>query len=122
MPLTVAGIVSDLRCFLWFLTMRGILPRDLSVELPRIRVSRDATIPSVWDHELIVRLLGAVDRSSARGKRDYAILLLACRFGIAGWGYSHPETGPPSLGGIDYRNYASEDGHAVEAASDQRGR
>jgi len=81
-PLTVAGIVSDLRCFLRFLTMRGILPRDLSAELPRIRVCRDATIPSVWDHELIVRLLGAVDRSSARGKRDYAILLLACRLGL----------------------------------------
>ena len=81
-PLTVAGIVSDLRCFLRFLTMRGILPRDLSTELPRIRVSRDATIPSVWDHELIVRLLAAVDRSSAKGKRDYAILLLACRLGL----------------------------------------
>ena len=81
-PLTVAGIVSDLRGFLRFLNMRGILPRDLSAELPGIRVSRDATIPSVWDHELIVRLLGAVDRSSAKGKRDYAILLLACRLGL----------------------------------------
>jgi len=81
-PLTVAGIVSDLRCFLRFLTMRGILQRDLSAELPGIRVSRDATIPSVWDPELIVRLLAAVDRSSARGKRDYAILLLACRLGL----------------------------------------
>ena len=39
-------------------------------------------IPSVWDHELVVRLLGAVDRSSAKGKRDYAILLLACRLGL----------------------------------------
>lgn len=81
-PLTVARIVSDLRCFLRFLTMRGILQKDLSAELPKIRVARDATIPSVWDHELIVRLLGAVDRSSAKGKRDYAILLLACRLGL----------------------------------------
>jgi integrase len=62
--------------------MHGILQRDLSAELPKIRVPRDATIPSVWDHELIVRLLGAVDRSSAKGKRDYAILLLACRLGL----------------------------------------
>lgn len=81
-PKTVAGIVSDLRCFLRFLTMRGILQKDLCAELPKIRVPRDATIPSVWDHELIVRLLGAVDRSSAKGKRDYAILLLACRLGL----------------------------------------
>ncbi len=81
-PKTVARIVSDVRSFLRFLTMRGILQKDLSAELPKIRVARDATIPSVWDQELIVRLLGAVDRSSAKGKRDYAILLLACRLGL----------------------------------------
>jgi site-specific recombinase XerD len=81
-PKTVARAVSDVRSFLRFLTMRGILQKDLSAELPKIRVLRDATIPSVWDHELIVRLLGAVDRSSAKGKRDYAILLLACRLGL----------------------------------------
>ena len=81
-PKTVARIVSDVRSFLRFLTMRGILPKDLSVGLPKIRIPRDATIPSVCDHELIVRLLGAVDRSSAKGKRDYAILLLACRLGL----------------------------------------
>ena len=81
-PETIARIVSDVRCFLRFLTMRGILQIDLSAELPKIRVPRDATIPSVWDHELLVRLLGAVDRSSAKGKRDYAILLMACRLGL----------------------------------------
>jgi site-specific recombinase XerD len=79
---TVARIVSDLRSFLRFLTMRGILLKDLSAELPHIRVAPDATIPSVWDQELVVRLLAAVDRSSAKGKRDYAILLLAGRLGL----------------------------------------
>jgi len=81
-PGTVRGLVSYVRSFLRFLTMRGILQKDLSAELPKIRAPRDATIPSVWDQELIVRLLGAVDRSSAKGKRDYAILLLACRLGL----------------------------------------
>jgi integrase len=81
-PTTVAGILSDLRSFLRFLTMIGYLQKDLSHELPTIRVHKDAHIPSVWDHELIVKLLEAVDRSSAKGKRDYAILLLACRLGL----------------------------------------
>jgi site-specific recombinase XerD len=81
-PETVARIVSDARSFLRFLTMRGILQKDLSVELPQIRIPRDARIPSVWEQELVVRLLEAVDRSSAKGKRDYAILLLACRLGM----------------------------------------
>ena len=81
-PKTVARIVSDIRSFLRFLNMRGILQKDLGATLPQIRVPRDAKIPSVWDQELIVRLLGAVDRSSEKGKRDYAILLLACRLGL----------------------------------------
>ncbi len=74
--------VSDLRCFLQFLLLRGILQRDLSQMLPTIRVPRDSAIPSVWDPEHLVKLLKAVDRSSPRGKRDYAILLLACRLGM----------------------------------------
>lgn len=81
-PHTVSRLVSDVRSFLRFLTMRGILQKDLSAELPKVRVHRDASIPSVWDHELIGKLLGAIDRSSAKGKRDYAILLLACRLGL----------------------------------------
>jgi site-specific recombinase XerD len=81
-PKTVTRIVWHLRSFLRFLTMRGIHQKDLGAELPKIRVPRDATIPSVWDQEFLIRLLGAVDRSSAKGKRDYAILLLACRLGL----------------------------------------
>jgi len=81
-PKTVERIVSDVRSFLRFLTMRGIVEKDLSVELPKIRIPRDARIPSVWEQELVVRLLEAVDRSSPKGKRDYAIFLLACRLGM----------------------------------------
>jgi integrase len=36
----------------------------------------------VWEPELVERLLKVVERSSPRGKRDYAILLLACRLGL----------------------------------------
>jgi site-specific recombinase XerD len=79
---TVARIISDVRSFLQFLLLRDILPRDLSHVLPKIRVPRDATIPSVWDPELVAKLLDVVDRSSPKGKRDYAILLLAYRLGL----------------------------------------
>ncbi|MFJ1260754.1 site-specific integrase [Cupriavidus sp. CuC1] len=79
---TVSRIVSDVRGFLRFLLLRGILQRDLSHALPVVRVPRDANVPSVWDPELVSRLLKVVDRSSPKGKRDYAILLLACRLGL----------------------------------------
>ncbi|MCP3728315.1 site-specific integrase [Paraburkholderia sp. CNPSo 3272] len=79
---TVSSILSNLRSFLRFLLMRGILHLDLSQQLPTIHVPHDAAIPSVWDQELVVRLLDVVDRTSPKGRRDYAILLLACRLGL----------------------------------------
>jgi integrase/recombinase XerD len=38
--------------------------------------------PQVLDDETVERLLGAVDRSTAIGKRDHAVLLLAARYGM----------------------------------------
>lgn len=79
---SVSRIVSDVRGFLRFLLLQGLLQRDLSHVLPVVHVPRDATVPSVWHPELVTRLLEVVDRTSPKGKRDYAILLLACRLGL----------------------------------------
>ena len=81
-PRTVSHMVSALRLFLQYLFKEGVLLKNLGQDLPVVRVPRDAAIPSVWDPELVTKLLDAVDRSSSRGKRDYAILLLACRLGL----------------------------------------
>lgn len=81
-PTTVAAHLGVVRRFLQYLTMRGMVRQDLAEALPRVRVVRDAAIPSVWDEELVVKLLQAVDRSSPVGKRDYALLLLASRLGL----------------------------------------
>ena len=81
-PKTVSRIVSGVRLFLQYLTMRGILLQNLGEALPKVRVTQNAAIPSVWDSELVVKLLQAVDRSSPTGKRDYAMLLLASRLGL----------------------------------------
>ncbi|HAT1924117.1 TPA: tyrosine-type recombinase/integrase [Legionella pneumophila] len=79
---TISGIASYTRMYLKFLVYRGDLKRDLSQSVPSVSVPYQAKIPSVWDRELITKLLDAVDRSSPRGKRDYAMLLLACRLGL----------------------------------------
>lgn len=81
-PKTVSREASHLRQFFQFLFMRDIVPRDFSTALPTIRLAKHATVPSVWDPELVAKLLDAVDRSSPKGKRDYAILLLAARLGL----------------------------------------
>jgi len=79
---TVSRIVSDLRQFLNYIFLRDLITQNLSQALPTVHVPQYAKIPSVWDKELVLKLLSAVDRSSPKGKRDFAILLLACRLGL----------------------------------------
>ena len=81
-PNSLARELSTLRSFLRYLCMRGLVSAELSNEVPRVRVRRHARIPSVWNQDQVEALLAAVDRSSPKGKRDYAILLLAARFGM----------------------------------------
>lgn len=81
-PATLTGVVSSLRSFLRYLCMQGEISGDLVDHIPKIRIRRDARIPSVWNPKDVESLLCAVDRSSPVGKRDYAILLLAVRLGM----------------------------------------
>jgi site-specific recombinase XerD len=81
-PRTLAVIVSDLRSFMRFLCMEGIMLKNLSEHVPKVRVPRGARIPTAWSTHDVEAILAAVDRSSPRGKRDYAILMLACRIGL----------------------------------------
>ena len=48
----------------------------------KVRTSRNASIPYVWSKADIKKLLGAIDRADPKGKRDYAILLIAIRLGL----------------------------------------
>jgi site-specific recombinase XerD len=79
---TVASIVSCVRLYLRFLFFTHRLNQDLSSSLPGVFFPHRASIPSVWDKELLAQLLDRIDRHSPRGKRDYAIVLLACRLGV----------------------------------------
>jgi integrase len=81
-PRTLATVVSDLRSFLRYLAMEGMLPASLVERIPRIRVRQDERIPDVWRPEDVAALLAAIDRGSPVGKRDYAIVLLAVRLGM----------------------------------------
>jgi len=70
------------RNFFSFLYERGYTAHDLAPMLPKVRTPRNASIPYVWSKADIKKLLGAVDRDDPKGKRDYAILLIAIRLGL----------------------------------------
>ena len=79
---TVEQNVCGLRHFLRYLQENGIIKDDLASELHMPVISKQAKIPSCWSEEELKKLLASIDRNSPIGKRDYAMILLACVLGI----------------------------------------
>jgi len=79
---TIATIVSILRNYITFLHQENYMIADISGCLPKVRIMRDAFIPSVWKQGDVKKLLSAIDRKNPTGKRDYAIILLVVRLGL----------------------------------------
>lgn len=60
----------------------GSFDRDWSFHVPNFRGFQNQRLPAIWPDAAIESLLEAVDRRTLKGKRDYAILMLACRLGM----------------------------------------
>lgn len=75
-----AEYIPDIQRFLRFLFQEGYLNHDYSYIIPNFK--RPKPLPSVYSMEEIRRIEAAVDRSTPRGKRDYAIVLMTTRLGI----------------------------------------
>jgi integrase/recombinase XerD len=74
-----AGII---RRFLRFLYQSGISERDYGIYVaPDNYRIREGKLPSTYTEEEIRKVLSCIDRSSAIGKRDYLILILAAEYG-----------------------------------------
>jgi len=79
---TVEQNICSLRAFFRFLFGEGIIRTDFASKMPMVKARKQTSIPSVWTQEELTRLIEAIDRASPKGKRDYAIILLACRLGL----------------------------------------
>lgn len=79
---TVEQHICSLRAFFRFLYQEGIMPDDLAAKMPMVKARKQTAIPSVWTHEELKQLVGAIDRGSPKGRRDYSIILIACRLGL----------------------------------------
>lgn len=69
-----------IRSFLKFLFTKGLVAADYSTSIPRYK--RGFKVPASYTTEEIKKIEAAVDRNTATGKRDYAMLLLATRLGM----------------------------------------
>lgn len=73
---------STLRVFFRWAAVQGWVADSLGDAVPRPRQYRHVNLPDVLSAAEVERILAGVDRSTAVGRRDYAILLLAACYGL----------------------------------------
>lgn len=76
----LAGELSMLRSLLGFADSKG-LTENARWFVPRGRYVRQAPVPAFTEAELAA-IIGAVDNTTSRGKRDLAMILLAAKTGV----------------------------------------
>lgn len=76
------GRAGALRVLLRFLHRQGLITSDLSRAIPRGRTYRQVAIPRAIPWSEVERVLASIDRRSAGGKRDYAMLMLLATYGL----------------------------------------
>ena len=75
-------ITTSLRSFLNFARYRGAITTDLAAAVPKVAGWSMSGIPRAIAADEIRKLLFSIDRLHAKGRRDYAILLLLARLGL----------------------------------------
>jgi site-specific recombinase XerD len=75
-------LLTMVKGFLRYIYEEGITSKDLSFFIPKSNFKKQSKLPSVYSSEEIKSVIGEIDRSSAIGKRNYAMLLLATRLGL----------------------------------------
>jgi integrase/recombinase XerD len=75
-------LTSAMRSFLRYARYRGEVTRDLAAAVPVVANWSMPSIPRAIGADQVRRLLASIDRRTAMGRRDYAIVLLLARLGL----------------------------------------
>lgn len=79
---TIRHALTSIRQFLFYLHETGRTEANLSLVVPNCGAPSPQKVPSIYSKEEIERLLGVMDRADPKGKRDYAMILIASRLGL----------------------------------------
>jgi len=74
--------LCKLRVVLKFLGENGFTDRNILCSVPKFSWDKRSKIPSSYSQEEVQRLLKSIDRGNPKGKRDYAMVLLAAVMGL----------------------------------------
>ncbi len=75
-------LTTALRSFLRHARHRGDITLDLAAAIPPVANWSMSSIPRAIPADAIRQLLASINRQTARGRRDYAIVLLLARLGL----------------------------------------
>lgn len=75
-------MTSALRSFLHYACYRGEVRHDLVAAVPAVANWSMTSIPRAISPDLVRQLLNSINRHTAVGRRDYAIILLLARLGL----------------------------------------
>lgn len=75
-------LVCSLRSLLGFFHINGIIKQSLALAVPSVAGSRYAGLPKGIGHDEVERMLAICNRSTAVGRRDFAVLKVLIRLGL----------------------------------------
>jgi site-specific recombinase XerD len=81
-PSEARKLVAATRSFLRYLHYKALLNTDLALAVPKVARWSLSTLPKHLSAAQVRQVLRHCDRSTARGRRNYAILLLLARLGL----------------------------------------
>jgi len=79
---TAQLVVTALRSLLGFLHVEGVIGSPLTPAVPSVAGRTHLGLPRGLDRDAVARLLACCDRTTAAGRRDYAMLVLLARLGL----------------------------------------
>jgi integrase len=81
-PETAKAVRTALRSLLRFAQLQGLCDGTLAAAVPRVARWRRAQLPPALSDQQLAILLNAFDRSTAIGRRDYAMTLCLAQLGL----------------------------------------
>jgi len=81
-PAVIHCTLCALRTFFHYLYHQKIVSKDFAYIVPRDGYRSRVKVPSAYSKEDVKKLLSSIDRGNPKGKRDYAVILLAARLGL----------------------------------------
>jgi integrase/recombinase XerD len=81
-PSVIHTTLCALRAFLHYLFQTGSISMDFAYIVPHDGYRKMTKVPSAYPKEDIEKLIKSIDRGNPKGKRDYAIILIAARLGL----------------------------------------